>query len=185
MSISKSRSSEALRKVSPGESIRQKGISTPIENNSTAKEWNSGTTQHKDDNTESSTCVGSPSEDTSSESSSSSSRSPYELEKNAAQKMSPVNLEDKPAENNAMRSRQTVTKFCLAGVGTSLGFTAAVAGFVATTFLYDLVTRYPEKVSTEIAVAFGAAIAIALSGTVTCSTSMVFLVKELCETNPA
>ena len=93
-------------------------------------------------------------------------------------------MQEDPPEKNIAPSRQYFSKFCLTGVGTSFGFSAAVAGFAATAFLYDLMTRFPEKTTNEIGAAFGASVVIALGGTITCSTSMVFMVRELCKTNP-
>jgi hypothetical protein len=42
-------------------------------------------------------------------------------------------------------------------------------------------TEFPNKATTEIGVAFGASVVIALGGTITCSTSMVFMIRELCK----
>lgn len=86
--------------------------------------------------------------------------------------------------NTASSSARHPSKFCLSGLSTSLGFSAAVAGFAATVFLYDLMTRFPEKATTGTGVAFGTSIVVALGGTITCSTSLVFLVRELCKTSP-
>jgi hypothetical protein len=119
-----------------------------------------------------------------SSSSSSSSNSDSQAANSAVKKMRSSNSQIDQAEENTTKSHQHPSKFCLTGVGTSLGFSAAVAGFAATTFLYDLMTRFPDKATTEIGVAFGASVVIALGGTITCSTSMVFMIRELCKTAP-
>lgn len=118
----------------------------------------------------------------SSNSSNSSSNSDAQEANSAAKKMRSSNSQVDQAEENTTQACHSPSKFCLTGVGTSLGFTAAVAGFAATTFLYDVMTRFPDKATTDIGVAFGASVVIALGGTITCSTSMVFMFRELCKT---
>ena len=153
-----------------------------------AANWNSGITQADDNESESivvNSCDQDESESANSfENSSTGDQSEQEWANRAASKMNTPHSKEPHVAANTPQLRQKPTKFCLSGMGTSCGFSAAVAGFVATAFLYDLITRFPEKATTEICVAFGAPAAIALGGTLTCSTSMVFMIRELCKTSP-
>ena len=187
-----STSSESERTLPPGQarasSVKIKS-EKPI---SIAGSWDSGIKENSeisdpnDSQTESARVSFSEGENSSetSSSSSTSSTSDSQAANSAAKKMRSSNSQIDQAEEDTTRARHHPSKFCLTGVGTSFGFSAAVAGFAATTFLYDLMTRFPDKATTEIGVAFGASVVIALGGTITCSTSMVFMIRELCKTTP-
>lgn len=188
MSVSTSSSSGSGRIKNPTQDTVQPAKEKSEETNSAAGNWNSGTVQARENASESIVINSSDLSDenessNTSENSSISNESEQEWANRAATKMStPRSQETHDTVNQSQLNRQP-SKFCLTGTGTSLGFTAAVAGFTATAFLYDLMTRFPEKTSTEMGVAFGASVAIALGGTITCSTSMVFMIRELCKTN--
>lgn len=158
------------------------------DSNSAAENWNTGIKPVNDNESESivinSSDLSEENESSnSSENSSTSDASEQEWANRAATKMSTPRSQETHGTVNPPQPHQHPSKFCLTGTGTSLGFSAAVAGFTATAFLYDLMTRFPEKATTEIGVAFGASIVIALGGTITCSSSMVFMIRELCKTN--
>lgn len=187
-----STSNELERISPPGQAHDPEVEIKSEESKAIAGKWNSGTKEDSeisdpnDSQTESARVSFSEGENSSetSSSSSTSSTSDSQAANSAAKKMRSSNSQIDQAEEDTTRARHHPSKFCLTGVGTSFGFSAAVAGFAATTFLYDLMTRFPDKATTEIGVAFGASVVIALGGTITCSTSMVFMFRELCKTTP-
>ncbi len=184
-------SSGPKRSDYPNQDIEQPAEAKSEETNPVAANWNSGMAQIIENDSESIVIHSSDCEERSessnfSENSSASDASDREWGNRAASKMNTRNTSQSEGDHaaaNKTQSHQRPSKFCLVGTGTSLGFSAAVAGFTATAFLYDLMTRFPEKATTEIGAAFGASIAIALGGTLTCSTSMVFMIRELCKTS--
>ena len=181
-----STSSGLARNVNPGHITEKTTLDKKKNTIPADADWKIGTEQSKNEESEAAVSVHSESDSAGefsgfSETSSSSDRSDYQAADSAATKMSQLPAQDAPDERNATTSHQHPSKFCLTGVGTSLGFSAAVAGFAATIFLYDLMTKFPNKATSEIGVAFGASVVIALGGTITCSTSMVFMIRELCK----
>lgn len=192
MSSRVSTSSGSERTLPPGQAPDPYEKTKSNESNQVVGNWNSGIKEDSEvsdpgDSQSEVSISGFSETDNSSDmssSSSSSSTSDAQAANSAANKMRSSNSQIDQAEENTSQARQHPSKFCLTGVGTSFGFSAAVAGFAATTFLYDLITRFPDKATTEIGVAFGASVVIALGGTITCSTSMVFMFRELCKTTP-
>ena len=181
-----STSSGLVRNVNPVNTTEKTTLDKKKNTIPADADWKIGTEQSKNEESEAAVSVHSESDSAGefsgfSETSSSSDRSGYQAADSAATKMSQLPAQDAPDERNAKTSHQHPSKFCLTGVGTSLGFSAAVAGFAATIFLYDLMTEFTNKATSEIGVAFGASVVIALGGTITCSTSMVFMIRELCK----
>lgn len=183
------KSSVKARDESPGQPSHHSQTKSSEKSIPVAADWKTGIAQDQESESEIVSSVNTDSETESefssiSETSSTSSSGDQQAANRAVKKIRQLDVEEDQAGENPTRPSYHPSKFCLTGVGTSLGFSTAVAGFAATTFLYDLMTRFPEKSTTETGVAFGAAVFIALGGTIICSTSMVFMIRELCKTNP-
>lgn len=190
MSVSTSSSSGSRRIKNPTQDTEEPAKQKTEDSNSATEHWNTGITPVNGNESESivinSSDISDENESSNSfENSSTAEASEQAWANRAVSKMNTPRSQETHVTVNPSQPHQHPSKFCLTGTGTSLGFTAAVAGFTATAFLYDVMTRFPEKTTTEISVAFGASIAIALGGTITCSNSLVFMIRELCKTDSA